>query len=113
MAVHIESKIESKTLILHQKSSRRDMMKRKISRIQKCRNQSISTSYTMLGHAGEPKLQASAKNLGIKLTGALQVFECCELANTKKTKIYKLNHSKSGIPGCRIYIDISTIAATS
>jgi hypothetical protein len=73
----------------------------------------INKLHIVLGHAGEPKIRATAKNFGIKLIGTLKVCECCGLAKAKRMKINKINVNKSEVPGCRVYIDISTIAATS
>jgi hypothetical protein len=73
----------------------------------------VNDLHALLGHVGEAKLRDTAQAINITLTGKFEDCEYCGVAKEKLKRIDKTNDNKTNIPGYRIYVDVSTIEATS
>ena len=73
----------------------------------------INTFHDILGHPNEKVLRNTAKILGIKPEGDLEVCDSCSLSKARRKDLNKINTHKSNIPGERIYADISYVNSLS
>jgi hypothetical protein len=76
-------------------------------------NIDISEAHAMLGHAGDNVIRRTASFYGWKLIGTKVVCEFCAIAKAKQASITKMLSERSGIPGERFFIDISSIKGES
>ena len=65
--------------------------------------------HQMTGHTGEYHMRTTADYMGIKLTGKLDPCETCAQAKIRQANVPKKKEKQvPGIPGYRLFIDISS-----
>jgi hypothetical protein len=75
----------------------------------------VNELHRLLGHPGERKTRATGTgdSLNLELTGKFETCEDCVKGKAKQKNIEKFAEKKSTKPFEKIYVDISTITATS
>ena len=73
----------------------------------------IQEMHELLGHPHIQAVRATAKNMGIELTGKFQECEDCALAKARRLEIPKETMTKTEKPGEHLAIDISSIRNAS
>jgi len=69
--------------------------------------------HRMLGHAGKDRLRATARMMKLKLTGGIQSCLHCAVSKAKQANLNKVDDNMSEIAGERLFLDLSSIDATS
>ena len=76
-------------------------------------NIDVNIAHARLGHAGEVLTHAASENLGWKVKGDYKACEGCLIGKVKQKRVNKLPKKRSENPGEKLYIDISSVNATS
>ena len=71
--------------------------------------QSKEYFHKVTGHAGHHLMDATAKYYKVDLTGKVNNCLSCSLEKRRQKNIPKSNEDKSGNPGERMYLDISSM----
>ena len=73
----------------------------------------FKTLHHKLGHASRESVKATASHFGWELTGELEKCTACAVGKTKRKKLNRELQPKSSVPGERLFLDISSVKATS
>ena len=73
----------------------------------------INKYHSMLGHVGEDATRKTAEYFGLKVVGKMPLCEPCALAKSKQKKVSKETETVTTKPGEKMYIDVSSVSATS
>ena len=73
----------------------------------------VDTLHYLLGHASEAKVRATGKFFGWVVKGKMTKCEECAISKAKQKSVPKESGSKATKAGERLFIDISSIKATS
>ena len=69
--------------------------------------------HKITGHAGEAYMEATAKHMGIQLTGTVKKCLHCALEKIRQANIPKEHEDTSTIPGEGLFLNISSYKAKS
>lgn len=72
----------------------------------------VSKAHSLFGHASEDTTRKTAALYGLKVTGTMDLCDACATAKAKQKNVNKVGSSTTR-PGERLYVDISSVSATS